>query len=99
MTLDSEPAEVHTHRLALALVRLGELGDQDAAWELVDGLSVDELRAVLLTQTANVLQAFPPWFEEAGLAAAVSVRGLTAADYLGTRILRMANEEFGGGDE
>uniref|UniRef100_UPI00378FE229 hypothetical protein n=1 Tax=Microbispora rosea TaxID=58117 RepID=UPI00378FE229 len=92
-------AEVFAHRLALALVQLQELGDDAGARELVERLTPAELRAVLLVQTGNVREAFPPWFRASGYAAVATRRDRTAAearvDYLGLRILRMAREEFG----
>lgn len=44
----------HAERLAVALLRLRELGDAQAARGLVDGMSRSELRATLHAQTANV---------------------------------------------
>lgn len=104
MTLDSGPAELRAHRLALALVTLLTLGDQDGARRLVDELTAEELRTVLLIQASNVRECFMSWSLQARLVAVADKHGrpLTEvkSDYLGLRILRMAQEEFrdGGGD-
>lgn len=82
------------HQLALALLLLAEAGDEDAVRLLVEGLTIEELRAVLIAQTGNVRQAFGPWFQAVGLAAVAARYGRAAAegrhDYLRQRILRAA---------
>jgi Lhr-like helicase len=86
-----------THQLALALLRLAELDDQDGVTDLIASLTVEELRAVLVVQTGNLATAFKPWAVMLGLNVHAVEHDRTFAetrlDYLGQRILRMAGAE------
>ncbi|HEY1325129.1 MAG TPA: hypothetical protein VGF32_33055 [Streptosporangiaceae bacterium] len=89
-------------RLALALLRLAENGDQAAVDVLLAELTADELRAVLTVQTRNVGLVFEAVFAEVyesrlpGLAAEHGrTRGEVTADYLERLILRLALREAG----
>jgi hypothetical protein len=79
---------------ALALLRLAELDDTEAVQLLIDGLTPDELRAVLHVQTNNLAQAFSPWSILHGLSVVAAEHdrpfGEVRQDYLMMRILRMA---------
>lgn len=81
-------------QIALALLRLAELDDTEAVQALVDDLTPDELRAVMVVQTTNLAQAFAPWSIMHGLSV-VAVEhskpfGEVRQDYLYYRLLRMA---------
>lgn len=89
-------------RLAVALLRLVETGDDAGARVLLAGLDAGQLRAVLLEQTQNVGLIFEGAFAEIveqQLPAIAEARGLTrgdvVADYLDRVTLRFALAELG----
>jgi hypothetical protein len=87
-----------THQIALALLRLQELGDTDAVKALVAGLTPEELRAVLVVQTSNVADAFAEFARfklNLAIIAAEFDRPFPEVrqDYLYFRILRAAGAQ------
>lgn len=56
--IEESAADLAFRRLALAHLRLAEIGDEQAAADLLEGLDAEELRAVLKAQTVNVSLLF-----------------------------------------
>lgn len=97
--MTEEPApDLVFRRLALAHLRLDEIGDHEAAEQLLESLDADELRAVLKAQSANVALLFDVVFGgvvwESRLPAIAAEHGRSRAEvietYLERKIIRFA---------